>query len=500
MMPTTNDPSVPSTASPLVESSSCWQQGHLLELDISDLSPNGDGVGRWGEQQRIIFVPNTVPGDRVSVRLVRVRPRYAYGKLHQLIQASPHRIRPHCIVADKCGGCQWQPVDYAYQLIAKQDQVIQALARISQFSSPVVDAVVAAPAPLGYRNKVTYPLGFNSTLQQVQAGYYRQGSHQLINLNQCPVQDSHFDVFLANIKQDIQQRNWSIYTEENHRGQVRHLSLRIGRRTGEILLTLVINDRPGSQPADSLPDLNLQAQAWLDQYPQLVGVCLNFNPDRTNRIFGTHTHCIAGQNHVKEIFAGLTFQLGPDTFFQVHTEQAEALLNLILTHLTLGGDEQVVDVYCGIGALTLPIAQRVKEIVGIEIQPAAIEQAEINARLNQITNATFRVGAAQDCLTNLPFAPDVIILDPPRKGCNPGVIEQLLALKPQQIAYVSCHPATLARDLQLLCEAGCYRLSRVQPVDFFPQTSHVECVAFLTDNSDAHRLPKVDQLVDGACL
>ncbi|WP_299415656.1 23S rRNA (uracil(1939)-C(5))-methyltransferase RlmD [Acaryochloris sp. IP29b_bin.148] len=458
-----------------MEAQSTWKQGNLLELEITDLSPNGDGVGRWGEQQRVIFVPNTVPGDQITARLIRVKPRYAYGQLHKIIHASPHRIRPQCIVADKCGGCQWQAVEYAHQLIAKQNQVIQALERIGQFQSPIVEPVLAAAFPFAYRNKVTYPLAFNPNSQRVQAGYYRQGSHKLINLNQCPVQDPHFDRFLAEVKEDLQKRGWPIYDEHKHQGLIRHLSLRIGRRTGEILMTLIVN-ADQNQPLSL--ELDTQAQEWLERYSQLVGICLNFNPHQTNRIFGAETVCLAGRHYLHEMFAGLTFQLRPDTFFQVHTEQAEVLLNTILDHLQLGGNEQVVDVYCGIGTLTLPLAQRVREMVGIEMQAAAIEQAQANAALNQITNATFTVGAAKDCLKAIPFKPDVVLLDPPRKGCHMDVIEQLLTLNPRQMVYVSCHSATLARDLKPLCQSS-YAIDRVQPVDFFPQTSHIECVAFL---------------------
>ncbi len=462
----------------VTEAQSHWQQGSLLELDIIDLSPTGDGVGRWGQQNQVVFVPNTVPGDRISARLIRVKPRYAYGQLHTLIQASPHRVRPQCIVADKCGGCQWQQVDYAYQLTAKQDQVAQALERIGKLQSPSVDPVLAAPSPFAYRNKVTYPIVLSPNSHQVQAGYYRKGSHKLINLNRCPVQDSHFDIFLAEIKGDIQKQDWSIYNEHNHRGLIRHLSIRIGRRTGEMLMTLIINARQ-SQSSPPLEDLETQAKEWLERYPQLVGVCLNFNFHRTNRIFGAETICVMGRDYLLETFAGLTFQLRPDTFFQVHTEQAEVLLNTLLSHLQLKGSEQIVDAYCGIGTLTLPLAQQVKAIVGIELQAAAIEQAQTNATLNQIANTTFYVGAAKDGLEELPFMPDLVLLDPPRKGCHQDVIEQLLTLNPERIVYVSCHPATLARDLNLLCQAGQYDLNRVQPVDFFPQTSHVECMAFL---------------------
>ena len=453
------------------EVNTCWQQGQLVEVVITDLSNTGEGVARWGH--RVVFVPNTVPGDRVQVRLVRVKPEYAHGKLQQLLSASPHRIRPSCLVADKCGGCQWQPIDYEYQLAAKRRQVIEALVRIGGLRAPVVEPVLAAPAFLGYRNKATYPLG-SSAIQgvvKVQAGYYQQGTHQLINLNQCPVQDTRLNPLLAEVKQDIQRQNWPVYNERLHQGQVRHLSLRIGRRTGEILLTLVVRDW-------HLPGLEAQAQAWLARYPNLVGVCLNNNPRRTNRIFGSETRCIAGQPYLWEEFAGLKFQIRPDTFFQIYTEQAEALLGVICNVLDLQGHERVIDAYCGVGTLTLPIAQRVQQVIGLEVQPTAVEQARENAALNGIRNVTFQVGAVERLLPSL-NAPDIVLLDPPRKGCDRAVLESLNQSRPQQIVYLSCNPATLARDLKLLCSSGNYSLRHVQPADFFPQTAHVECAAFL---------------------
>ncbi len=467
-----------------LEEKNWWQQGQLVEVTIADLSNNGDGVGRWGSQGQVVFVPDTVPGDRVQVRLIQVKPRYAHGKLQQILSASPHRIRPSCIVADKCGGCQWQPVHYAYQLEAKRNQVTQALERIGRFSQPPVDPVLAAPSPLGYRNKATYPLGHSKVEGKikVQAGYYQKGSHRLINLNQCPVQDPRLNPLLAEVKQDIQRWGWQVYDEQHHQGQVRHLSLRIGRRTGEILLTLVVRD-------GDLPEIEAQAQEWRDRYPSLVGVLLNTNPQRTNVIFGTETRCIAGRPYLWEEFYGLQFQIRPDTFFQVYTEQAEVLLNVILDQLNLQGYEIIVDAYCGIGTLTLPLAQRVQHIIGIEKQPAAVEQAKQNAALNYIQNVTFQVGAVETLLPRLEITPDVVLLDPPRKGCDPAVIESLSHNQPGQIVYLSCNPTTLARDLQLLCRQGNYRLMRVQPADFFPQTAHVECAAFLVrQNSKLERL------------
>ena len=445
-----------------------WQQGTLIELEITDLSNSGDGVGRV--DGRVVFVPNTVTGDRALVRLVRVKPQYANGKLERLLEPSPHRIRPRCIVADKCGGCQWQHVADEHQRAAKRQQVIDTLERIGGFDHSPVAPVLAASPPLGYRNKATYPLGVSAT-GQVQAGYYRQGSHQLINLNQCPVQDSRLDPLLAEVKQDIEQRGWLIYNEQHHQGKLRHLSLRIGKHTGEMLLTLVTTDW-------DLDGIEEQAQAWLQRYPGLVGVALNCNPNRTNVIFGAQTCTVAGQPYLRETFAGLELHLRPETFFQVNTETAQALLEIIIQQLDLQGDETLLDAYCGVGTFTLPLAQRVRQAIGIESHQASIQQAQHNAQINHITNATFLAGRVKTVLPQLDV-PDIVLLDPPRKGCDRQVIDTLLKMQPPRLVYVSCNPATLARDLKRLCQNSSYRLIFVQSADFFPQTAHIECAAFL---------------------
>jgi len=450
------------------------QQGQLIELEITDLADTGDGVGRF--EQVVVFVSDTVPGDRILARLVQVKPGYATGKLDTLLEASEHRIRANCIVADKCGGCQWQHVDYEYQLTAKQNQIIQALERIGGFSDVQIDEILTGkiegfPQFLGYRNKATYPVAISAT-GQVQAGYYQKSTHKLVNLNQCPVQDPRLNPLLKEIKEDIHWRDWPVYDEKKHTGELRHLSLRIGRRTGEMLLTLIV--RTGD-----LPGIEAQAAEWLKQYPQLVGVCLNVNSAQTNVIFGTETRCIAGQSYLRERFAGLNFQLRADTFFQVNTEAAEALLEVIVGELNLQGNEVLVDAYCGIGTFTLPLAKQLKIAIGLEVQPAAIEQARLNAELNDLRNVDFQVGTVEDLLPTLGLTPDIVLLDPPRKGCDRAVLETIKEIKPNRIVYVSCKPATLARDLKILCENGDYKLARVQPADFFPQTSHVECVAFL---------------------
>ena len=445
------------------------QQGQIVELTITDLNDTGEGVGRLGG--RVIFVPDTVTGDRILVRLIQVKAKYATAKLHKILKPSPHRIRQRCIVADKCGGCQWQHISDDYQQSIKHNLVVQALEHIGGFPSPPVAPILSATSSLAYRNKATYPLK-RSAIGQVQAGYYQKGSHHLINLNQCPVQDPRLNPLLAEIKQDIEEMGWSIYDENRHQGRLRHLSLRIGRHTGEILLTLVATDW-------KLQDLEIQARKWLARYPNLVGICLNRNPNRTNAIFGDETRCVVGKPYLREDFAGLEFQLRSETFFQINTEAAQALLNVIVEQLALKGDEVLVDAYCGVGTFTLPLAQRVQQAIGLEVQASSVEQAQLNAQVNEITNVSFQTGNVETLLPQLGITADIVLLDPPRKGCDKSIIDTLLQTLPKQIVYVSCKPATLARDLKLLCATGEYQLTHVQPADFFPQTPHVECAAFL---------------------
>ncbi|NJO96915.1 MAG: 23S rRNA (uracil(1939)-C(5))-methyltransferase RlmD [Pleurocapsa sp. CRU_1_2] len=445
------------------------EQGQVVELEITDLNTDGDGVGR--HEGTVVFVPNTVTGDRLTAKIVQSKAKFAKGKVEKLLESSPQRIRPSCIVADKCGGCQWQHIEIDYQRSAKQQQVIQAFQRIGGFAEVEIQPILSARNALNYRNKSTYPLGRSST-GQVQAGYYRQGSHKLINLNQCPVQDERLHPLLREVKQDIQEQGWSIYNETTHQGKLRHLSLRIGQNTGEILLTLVTADR-------NLAGIEEQAQKWLDKYPGLVGVCLNINRDRANAILGKTTQTILGKPYLREIFAGVELHIAADTFFQVNTSAAELLLQAIIQQLNLTGSETIVDAYCGIGTFSLPLAKRIKQVIGIELNHNSVRQAQSNAALNQINNAIFLTGKVKDCLQQIEFQPDIFLLDPPRKGCDPQVLETILKLNPGRIAYISCKPATLARDVQILCASGAYQLTQIQPADFFPQTTHVECCALL---------------------
>ena len=445
------------------------KQGDLIPIKIIDLNTNGEGVGRIDNQ--VVFVPNTVTGDLIQARITQVKAKYALASLQKIVVPSQHRIRPRCIVADKCGGCQWQHIDEAYQREAKQQQVVQTLQRIGGFNDLEVEPILHTGKGLNYRNKSTYPLKRSPT-GKVQAGYYRKGSHKIVNLNQCPVQDNRLDPLLKEIKEDIYYQGWTIYDETTHQGQLRHLSLRMGIHTGEILLTLVATD-------DKIPYLERQAQEWLQKYPSLKGVCLNLNSDRTNTILGKETITIAGQPDIKEIFAGIELRILAHTFFQINTIAAEMLLATIVRQLNLQGNEILVDAYCGIGTFTLPLAKLVKSAIGIESLADSVIQAQHNAKINQIDNVEFMTGKVANCLQKLNITPDIVVLDPPRKGCNTEVIDSLLSIQPAKIVYISCKPATLARDLKLLVNSGIYQLKFVRSADFFPQTTHVETVAII---------------------
>ncbi|MGQ9836426.1 MAG: 23S rRNA (uracil(1939)-C(5))-methyltransferase RlmD [Cyanobacteriota bacterium] len=460
------------TAPSLSDSPSPAKPGDSLSLEITGLTPQGDGIGHTlgpGKGQ-VVFVPQGIPGDRVNVRVIQARRSYLIARIQSIQTPSPERVRPACIVADKCGGCQWQHVSYAMQLATKQQILTDALQRIGGISLPDPVPILASPQPLRYRNKVTYPIA-KPEGQPLRMGYYQTGSHRLVNLNQCPVQDERLDGFLREIKRDLQETGWSVYEESRHQGDLRHLGLRIGRRTREVLLTLVSRSQ-------QLPQLEKWAQRWLDCYPDLVGVCLNLNPARTNVIFGPQTEVIAGRGALREEFAGFSLWIDSTSFFQVNTEQAEAFFTWIADQLQLQGHETILDAYCGIGTLTLLLAQRAKRVMGVESLPEAVLQARYNAQFNGITSVQFFQGTVEQVLPTLPPA-DVVVLDPPRRGCDRQVLDTLLLRQPQRLVYISCHPATLARDLQLLLADGSYRLAQWRAADFFPQTGHVEGVAFL---------------------
>ncbi len=444
-----------------------YKQGDCLELQISGLTDQGEAIGH--HEGLAVFIPDAVPGDRLNVRLMQFKKSYALGQIQAILDPSPERITPRCLIASKCGGCQWQVISDTQQARSKQEIVQAALERLGGLSLPPLAPFMAAPEPLHYRNKVTYPIVPGLDGEPLRLGYYRPKSHRVVNLSHCPVQATALDELLPEIKADLQESGWSAYDEATNRGVLRHLGLRIGRRTGNMLLTLVVRDT-------DLPHLDTWAEQWLERFPQLVGVCLNLNPRRTNVIFGPETICIAGRPELTEVFAGLEFAIDSTSFFQIYTEQAERLWYWLVQQLDVQPHSTVIDAYCGIGTMGLPLAAQIHKLIGIELWPAAVEKAQANARRNGLTNTEFHCGSVESLLPQLPVA-DIVLLDPPRKGCDREVLDTLLQQQPRQIGYISCNPATLARDLQILSE--CYHVQAVQAADLFPQTAHVETAVSL---------------------
>jgi len=449
--------------------------GELGEISIDDLSHQGEGIGRLGTE--VVFVPGGLPGDRLRIRLLRRHKGHWSAEIAGVISPAPDRRRPPCILADNCGGCSLQPLDDGAQASWKFQQVRQTLQRIAGLDAPV-RPILAAPAPLGYRNRAIIPLE-RSADGCLRAGYYRRGSHRIVNLNRCPVLDGRIDQLIQPLKQDLEASGWPI--DRHGGGGLRHLALRVGEATGEVLLTLVSAHR-------DLPGLESMATAWMDRWPEVVGVCLNLQDQPTNRLLGEQTLTVAGRPWLEEGFAGLRYRIGADTFFQVNTGQAEAVMPSLLEALGEGmdaGPKQLVDAYCGIGTFSLPLAQRGWHIHGLEQHGPSVELARSNAALNGLeAMAEFECTPVAPVLGQrlLPQADGDgphLFVDPPRRGLEPEALAAVKTVRPARIAYLSCDPATLARDLGQLAADGAYELLWLQPIDFFPNTSHVESLAAL---------------------
>ena len=442
--------------------------GQVIHLDVDGFGHDGQGVGRW--QDTAVFVAGALPGETVTVRVRRLARRHLEAELVGVDSPSPQRQRPPCILADRCGGCSLQHCNADAQNKIKTDLVQQALRRIGQLDT-VVDPIWSAPAALGYRNRALIPLE-RSADGPLRAGYYRRGSHRIVNMSRCPVLDSRIDGLIAEIKADLEATDWPVDVNLSGGGGLRHLALRVGHHSGEVLITLVSSH-------DRLPGLESLAQRWHQRWPELVGVGLNLHPRASNVVLGPETRCISGRPWLHERFAGIELQIGADTFFQVNTPQAERLVPLLKAFFQPSAERPLLDAYCGIGTFSLPLAAAGSPVLGLESHGTSVEQARANADRNGLEAARFEQADVAAVLADRLHGMSGLLVDPPRKGLSPEALDAILKSPPAQLAYISCNPATLARDLSLLCADGTYRLQRVQPVDFFPQTSHVESVALL---------------------
>ncbi|MFM7086138.1 MAG: 23S rRNA (uracil(1939)-C(5))-methyltransferase RlmD [Cyanobium sp.] len=444
-------------------------------LTIHDLDRQGRGIGR--HQGRIVVVDGALPGEVVGVRLQGQRGGQMQGQLQVLISPSPQRRRPPCILADHCGGCSLQPLTPEGQARWKEEMVRQTLQRIGGLTVPVAPLLTAA-SDLGYRNRAIIPLERGQD-GRLRAGFYRRGSHRIVNMNRCPVLDPRLDALIAPLKADLEARSWPVDRHGTDTGGLRHLALRVGHHSGEVLLTLIASH-------DRLAGMAELAQTWMRRWPFLVGVTLNLQPQPSNLLFGPYTRALAGRAHLREIFAGLTLQIASDTFFQVHTLQAERVVPLLLQAAGAPTGE-LVDAYCGIGTYSLPLASKGWRVLALEVHAGSVARAQRNAARNGLeARCRFRCADVAEALPAALAQASVLLLDPPRKGLDGRVLQAILAAPPTRLLYLSCDPATLARDLRLLC-AGGYRLCSLQPIDFFPNTTHVECLAVLERSEPADR-------------
>ncbi|MBQ9518337.1 MAG: 23S rRNA (uracil(1939)-C(5))-methyltransferase RlmD [Firmicutes bacterium] len=441
-------------------------------VDITDLGTNGEGIGKT--EGFTIFVNGALPGEKAEVLLMKVKKNYAYGKLVNLIKPSKDRVRPVCSVSGKCGGCSIQHLDYVAQLRYKKSKVLENLRRIGGFDDISVNDVIGMKEPYFYRNKEQYPVRYDSR-GGISIGFYAMNSHRVVECAMCHISHDGNEKIINTVRKFMTDNNVRPYDEESGRGSVRHILIRNGVKTNQLMVCLVVNGN----------DFKYKQQLIkaFEKYENLRSLVINYNNEKTNVILGKKCEVIYGDDHISDYIGSLRFNISPLSFFQVNPVQTEQLYGKALEFAALTGNETVIDAYCGIGTITLFLAQNAKKVYGIEIVPQAIENARKNAEINHIKNAEFFCGKSEDIVPELyekqGIKPDVMVVDPPRKGCDASLLQLLLKMSPKRIVYVSCDSATLARDLKILCENGEYMVTQVQPVDMFPHSVHIENVCLL---------------------
>ena len=446
-------------------------QNDRLVVHIEDLTHDGSGVGKV--QGYPLFIPGTLPGEEVEVKVGKTLKNYGFAKLLNIITPSPDRIEAPCHVYPECGGCQIQHLTYDAQLKQKQKTVRDAIDRIAKLPNVPVHSVLGMDDPWRYRNKSQIP--FAERDGQVIAGFYRSKTHHIVDTDVCIIQNEEADELMAMLKRELQILGIEAYDEHKNKGFLRHLVVRKARATGELMVVLVTARR-------KFPEADLVIKAIQRVVPNVTSIMQNVNTQKTNVIFGNETFNLYGKDVIIDSIGGVDFEISARSFYQVNPIQTETLYNQALNYAQLTGTETVIDAYCGIGTISLFLAKQAKEVYGVEIVPQAIEDAKRNAALNGIDNAYFETGASEDVIPNWykqgkTF--DVLVVDPPRKGCDEKLLDTILTHKPGRVVYVSCNPATLARDLRIL-EDGGYKTQEVQPVDMFPHSTHIEAVAWLT--------------------
>jgi 23S rRNA (uracil1939-C5)-methyltransferase len=444
-------------------------------VDITGLTSEGLGVARI--EGFTVFVEGALAAERAEIKIVKVLKSYAFGKLLRILKAADCRIEPSCGVVKRCGGCQLQHMSYEAQLRYKTLQVRDAIERIGGLKGAAVHDTIGMKYPWRYRNKAQFPVGMD---RDVVIGFYASRSHEIINTFQCPIQDEVNDNVNQIIREFIKKYDISVYDENTGKGLIRHIVTRKGFRTGEVMVCIVIN-------GDSLPCGKALVEMLRSRIDGLKSVVLNVNKNKTNVILGSRNIVIFGEEAIYDYIGEFKFRISPLSFFQVNPVQTEILYGKAMEYAGLKGDEVVFDAYCGIGTISLFLSKKVKKVYGIEIVPEAINNAKENAKLNGVDNVEFLIGESETVIPELygkGIKADVIVVDPPRKGCDEKLLEVIAEMGPTRVVYVSCNPATLARDLKYLSERG-YEVREVQPVDMFPQTVNVETVVLMCASSEA---------------
>ena len=438
-------------------------------VDIVDIGQGGVGVGKY--DGFTVFVDGGLINDKLKVKINKSKKNYAVGDIVEIIEASPFRVKRKCSDSLKqCGGCQIQELDYQKQLDIKTNEVKQVISRIGKLEDVIVHETLGMEDPIRYRNKAQFPI------QKVNGspviGFYKKKSHDIIPTDECIIQHEINDKIIKIIKTYINSYKVSVYDEKTHTGVLRHLVTKVGFTTNEVMVVLVAN-------GNKLPNLNELASVLKENIPGFKTLVVNVNKAKTNVILGRENIVVYGDGKINDYIGDLVFEISPLSFFQVNPLQTEVLYNKALEYADLQENDTVFDIYCGIGTISLFLAQKAKKVYGIEIVEDAIKDAKINAHLNKLDNTEFYAGKAEEVVPKMykdGKKANVVVVDPPRKGCDEKVLDTIVSMEPDKVVYVSCNPSTLARDLAYLDERG-YKCVEVQPVDMFPHTMHVESVA-----------------------
>ena len=468
------------------------QKNQILTLRIERLSSDGSGVAHSADGEAV-FVPGTAPGDEARVRIVKDCGRYAFGILDELLTPSPDRIPVDCPVAGPCGGCSLRHLDYAAELRAKQESVLDAFRRIGGLEVPVLN-ILPSPDVDRYRNKVQFPVGVDKNGVPC-IGFYAGRTHRIVPCPDCKLQPSVLNEIGNALCAFFAQQGIRPYDEQSGKGLVRHIFLRRGAHSGQIMVCLVCTRA-------KLPHAEQLCTALRGQFPAISTILLNVNAKNTNVILGSENHILYGPGYIEDTLCGVPVRLGPLSFYQVNTLAAERLYGVAAQYAQLSPDDTLLDLYCGMGTIGLSMAEQCRELIGVEIVPEAIESAKANAaRMGEAVAAKSRffcadAGQAATQLAAEGLHPDIVMLDPPRKGCDEATLSAVVRMAPRRVVYVSCNPATAARDAAWLEQNG-YHAEKVQPVDLFPRTKHCECVIALSKGEIGSKKVRVEFSLEG---